>query len=143
MGGIAFGTATPVTYPQSPFAQSGFSPFALQGPGTSPFASPQLYGQSPQSLQQILQVLQIVPQQLHHLQQLVYVQQQQLQQIQQLVQIIPNQLAQLQQLIQFVPQQLQQSLQPFGQVPGAGGFSLTSPWGGAGTMFGAQPGHVM
>ena len=81
------------------------------------------WGLSPytgQGLQQIPQLLQIVPQQI---QQLQYVQQQQLQLLQHLLHVVPQQLHQIQQVIQFVPlqiQQLQQQLQssqaPFGQA---------------------------
>ncbi len=113
--------------------------------GINPFALPQSYGQAfqnippfasfagyytQQPLQQIFQLLQIVPQQLQQLQQLQYVQQQQLQQLQQLLHLIPAQLAQLQQLIQVVPQQIQQMQPAFGQ-------------GVATHLFGAQPGQVM
>ena len=109
MAGSAFGFGSPITYPISqpiPFGLSPYGPFTLSA---SLFTSPQQYGQP---LQQILQILQIVPQQLQHLQQLQYVQQQQLQHVQQLLQVVPAQLAQLQQLIQFVPQQIQQMQQP-------------------------------
>ena len=141
MAGSAFGFGSPITYPTSqptPFGLSPYGPFTLSG-GLS--ASPQPYGQP---LQQILQILQIVPQQLQQLQQLQYVQQQQLQHVQQLLQVVPAQLAQLQQLIQFVPQQIQQMQQlpqaqhSFGQASGLSG----PPWGVAPQVFG-QSSQVM
>lgn len=143
MAGSAFGVGSPITYPPSQVSPFGLAPYGAQG--VSPSASSQQQGQP---LQQILQILQTVPQQLQHLQQLQYAQQQQLQQVQQLLQVVPAQLAQLQQLIQFVPQQIQQLQQPspvqqpFGQSPGVGGFSATSPWGIAPQIFG-QTGQVM
>jgi hypothetical protein len=123
----------------------------------NPFVAPQLYGQSPfplapativnpyasQPVQHILQLLQIVPQHLQHLLQLEYLQQQQLQQLQQVLQLIPAQLAQLQQLIQFVPQQIQQLQQPFGQIVGATGAPVLTPWGVSPQIFGGQPSYVM
>jgi len=136
MIGSAFATGTPnlQTQPGSPWA---FSPSALQG--TQPFGlQAQPYGQqlsnvpgagwntpSGLPLQQIAQLLQIVPQQLQQLQQLEYVQQQQLAQVHQLLQLVPAQLQQLQQLIQLLPYQIQQlqqlaQLQPFGQQQNLG-----------------------
>lgn len=112
-----------------PYGQPGLS-FPVGGSFASPYAL--------QPLQQILQVLQLVPQQLQQLQQLEYLQQQQLQHLQQLVQIIPSQLAQLQQLIQVAPQQ--QTHQPFAQFPG--GLPLSAPWGISPQAFGA-PSHIM
>lgn len=106
----------------------GFSPYTGQGFGAQPFQQ-QPYAQTPLNLlnlsnpigggsyginpyaigtvpvQQIAQLLQIVPQQL---QQLQLLQQQQLLHLQQLLQWVPAQLQQLQQLIQIVPQQVQQ-----------------------------------
>jgi hypothetical protein len=145
MAGSVFSFGSPITYPGSqpiPFGLSPYGPFTLGG---SPFTSPQPYGQP---LQQILNVLQILPQQLQHLQQLQYVQQQQLQHVQQLLQVVPAQLAQLQQLIQFVPQQIQQMQQPaqvpqsFGQSSGLSGLAAAAPWGTAPQVFG-QSGQVM
>jgi hypothetical protein len=160
----AFGVGTPITHPAQ-FSPWALSPYGLQGLSTNPYTLlQQPYGQtvanvpassmiaaspySVQPLQQLFQLLQIVPQQLQQLQQLEYVQQQQLQQLQQLLQLIPGQLAQLQQLLQSVPPQLQQLQpsplqQPFGQVPGLSGFAATAPWGISPQVFGAQPGHVM
>lgn len=150
MTGSSFGLGTPFTNPVSPFGTGGLSP-GVQGLGGNPFAGPQLFGQPfanipgssmQQPLQQITQLLQIVPQQLQQLQQLAYVQQQQLQQLQQLVQVIPAQLAQLHQLIQFVPQQLQQLQHPFSQGLGASALG-SSPLGISPPIFGAQPGYLM
>jgi hypothetical protein len=154
--GSMFGIGTPGIYgqPQNPW---GFSPNIGQGPGAQPF-SQQQYGQafsnpfvgggygmgsagigSMQPLQQIAQLLQIVPQQLQQMQllqqQLVHLQQQ-------LLQLVPAQLQQLQQLLQNVPQQVQQFQQPWQQT-GAGasgplGFGMApQPFGGQGTS------HVM
>jgi hypothetical protein len=142
MAGSVIGSASPFTYPISQPISFGLSPYGPVTVSASPFASPQQYGQP---LQQILQILQIVPQQLQHLQQLEYVQQQQLQHIQQLLQVVPAQLAQLHQLIQFVPQQIQQlsqSPQSFGQASGLSGFAAASPWGVAPQVFG-QSSQVM
>jgi len=101
----------------------------------SPITPTTAFGVPP--LQQVFQLLQIVPQQLQQLHQSVVIQQQQLQQIQQLLQLIPGHLVQLQQLIQLVPQQIQQ---PSSQLAGMTGFGATVPWGIA--PF-AQPGQVM
>src|SRR6266498_2402664 len=108
--GTAFGIGTPTIYPgaQNPWS---FSPYASQAFGGQ-LSSPSIggsYGGSPYGigavspLQQIAQLLQIVPQQL---QQVQLLQQQQLAYLQQLLQLVPAQLQQLQQLIQVVPQQL-------------------------------------
>ena len=132
MAGSVFGIGSPLTYPTSqsiPFGLSPYGPFTASG---GPFTSPQQYGPP---LQQILQILQIVPQQLQHLQQLQFVQQQQLQHVQQLLQVVPAQLAQLQQLIQFVPQQIQQQ-QQVPQTPQQFGQTATGPWGVAPQIFG-------
>jgi hypothetical protein len=145
MAGSVFGFGSPITYPTSQPIQLGLSPYGPFTVSGGPFTSPQPYGQP---LQQILQILQIVPQQLQHLQQLQYVQQQQLQHVQQLLQVVPAQLAQLQQLIQFVPQQIQQmqqlsqAPQPFGQASGLSGLAAASPWGVAPQVFG-QSSQVM
>jgi len=149
MTGSTFGLGTPFTNPVLPLGIGGFS-HGVQGLGGNPFVAPQFYSQpfaniqgSPvQQLQQIAQLLQIVPQQLQQLQQLEYVQQQQLQQLQQLVQVIPAQLAQLQQLIQFVPQQILQMQNPLSQGLGAGVLA-SSPLGISPQIFGAQPGYLM
>lgn len=123
---------TPYPWPQLPW---GFSPYAAQGLGI-PLSAQQPYLQplsgpptgyglgAPQPLQQVLQLLQIVPQQL---QQVQLLQQQQLLYVQQLLQLVPAQLQQIQQLIQSVPQQVQQLQQghPFGPpLSGPLGFGL-------------------
>ena len=142
MTGSAFGFGSPITYPTSqpiPFGLSPQWPGALSG---NPSTQPQQYGQP---LQQIFQILQMVPHQLQHLQQLQYAQQQQLQHVQQLLQVVPAQLAQLQQLIQIVPQQiqqLQQQPQPYTPSSGLSSFAATPPWGIPSQGF-AQPGQVM
>jgi hypothetical protein len=149
--GTAFGIGTPAIYP---FAQNlgGFSPYAGQGPGmqafpqqpyvqtlSTPFigasygSGPYGIGTVPSSpLQQIAQLLQIVPQQL---QQVQLLQQQQALHLQQLLQWLPTQLQQLQQLIQLAPhqvQQLQQQGPPLGAgIPGPVTFGLV-PQGFAG-----------
>jgi len=133
--GTTFGVATPTILPQSGISW-GFSPYAGQPFGIQ--SLPQQYGQpfssqpgygigGAQPLQQILQLLQIVPQQLQQLQVL----QQQLAQIQPLLQLVPAQLQQLQQMIQFIPQQIQQlQQQPYGSTLG---FGLTpQPFAGTG-----------
>ena len=157
MFGSSFGVGTPTTYPVQSIPSYG-----TQGLNINPFALQQLYGHpsvsvptswaagmsqyAAQPLQQVLQLLQVVPQQLQNLQQLEHQQQQQLQQVQQLLQAIPAQLWQLQQLIQSVPQQIQQPQQtlpfqqPFGQAIGLGGFQATPI---VPQFFGAQPAHVM
>src|ERR671910_660020 len=84
MAGSAFGFGWPITNPQSPVITSGLSPYGAQPYGTqgfssNPFGFQQPYWQTPtvtpvgtvspfssQPLQQILQLLQIVPQQLQH-----------------------------------------------------------------------------
>lgn len=148
MTASSFGLGTPFTNPVlSP--GGAFSP-GLQGLGSNPFAAPQFFGQpltnipggQVHPLQQIVQLLQVVPQQLQQLQQLEYVQQQQLQQLQQLVQVIPTQLAQLHQLIQFVPQQILQMQNPLSQGLGAGVLG-SSPLGISPQIFGVQPGYLM
>ena len=144
MGGTLFGIGTPVGYPTSQPMPFGISAYGTQAFGGNPSTSQQPFGQP---LQQILQVLQIVPQQLQHLQQLVSVQLQELQQLQQIIQLLPAQLQQIQQLIQYVPQQLQQLQQPqfqqgFGPGAGLAGFAST-PWGVGPLSFGAQPSQVM
>jgi hypothetical protein len=147
VAGTTFGIGSPTSY--SPSAFSGSSPFAAQGLGFQPL-TPQPYMQpfsgqtlagyginAGQPLQQILQLLQVVPQQL---QQLQLLQQQQSHQLQWLLQILPAQLQQLHHLIQIVPQYLQQlQQQPFGTA-GAGqlGFGLMPQVFG-----GQQTGHVM
>jgi 7-keto-8-aminopelargonate synthetase-like enzyme len=127
----AFGGATP--FATQPYAQfQPHSPMGGFGTGSSPWASPSPYNVQP--LQQVLQLLQVVPQQLQQLHQL---QQQHLQQLQQLLQIVPQQLQQIQQLLQFVPQQIQQlqqqlqAQQPFGQsagVPVSSQFNSPFSW---------------
>jgi hypothetical protein len=161
MAGNAFAFGWPTAYPTSSVTSSGFSPYGGQGFSSNPFGFQPPYSQSPtnypvgvnpfssQPLQQILQLLQIVPQQLQHVQQLEHQQQQLLQHLQQLLQVIPAQLSQLHQLIQFVPQQIQQMQQPsqlqqpFGQIPGISGFASQPQAAMTPHIFGAQPGHVM
>ena len=149
MAGYAFGFGSPITSSSS-HAPFGFAPYGALGFSTTPLAGSQQYGQPHgQQLQQILQILQIVPQQLQYLQQLQYAQQQQLQHVQQLLQVVPAQLAQLQQLIQFVPQQIHQQMQPspqlqqpFGPTSGVSGFAGNTPWAVTPQVFG-QSGQVM
>jgi hypothetical protein len=120
MGGTTFGIGLPYSYPTSQLNPFTPSPYGMQSFGSFPgWGQQQQYAQP---LQQILQILQIVPQQL--------------QQLQQVLQTIPAQLAQLQQLIQFAPQQIQQG-------PSLGGFPPTPQWGISPQVFGPQPGHVM
>ena len=119
--GTTFGIGTPNVYPNLPQAPSFQAGIGL--------------GQSPQQLQQLLQV---VTQQLQQVQAL---EQQQLYYLQQLLQFIPAQLQQLQQLVQIIPQQIQQQHQqqwhPFNQ-------GLSSPFGIAPQAFAAPTaGHVM
>ena len=129
--GSTFGVGTPTFQPQSGIPW-GLSPYAGQPFGTQSF--PQHYAQSfsnqpgygigsTQPLQQVLQLLQLVPQQVQQLQIL----QQQLAQIQSLLHHVPAQLQQLQQLIQFIPQQIQLlQQQPYGAAfAGAPGLGLT------------------
>jgi hypothetical protein len=127
--GTAFGIGTPTIYPvpQNPWGLYGQTPLGqtLTPSGIGTVAP----------LQQIAQLLQIVPQQL---QQLQLLQQQQLLHLQQLLQLVPAQLQQLQQLIQVVPhqvQQLQQQFQPFGAgLSGPLGFGLApQPFAGSAT----------
>lgn len=121
--GTTFGIGTPAIYsvPQNPFIGSGY--------GVTPYGA----GVVP-PLQQIAQLVQIIPQQL---QQLQLLQQQQLLVVQQLLQQVPAQLQQLQQLMQIGSPQLQQPwLQPFGASPF--GFGLApQPFAGQTTS------HVM
>jgi hypothetical protein len=140
MIGTAFGVGTPQGYPAQQINPYGATFAGAQGT---------LAAQNPnitQTLPQVVQLLQFLPQQLQQLQQLQYVQHQQLQQ---LLHTIPVQLAQLQQLIQFVPHQIQQLQQgasfqqPFGQIGGATGYGISTPWGIAPPAIGAQPSHVM
>ena len=128
----AFQSTTPFQSPQIGSSQWPQNVFG------STFANP--YGVSP--VQQIQQLLQIVPQQLQYLLQLSYWQQHQLQQI---LHIVP---AQLQQLIQLVPQIQQQQQtspfqQPFGPAVGLGAFGTPPPFGLSPQIFGAQSSHVM
>ena len=135
----------------NPFATQPFGqlqPYAPgQGLGVTPWSlQSQQYAQP---LQQVLQLLQIVPQQLQQLQQVQQLQQQYLQQLQQLVQIVPQQLQQIHQLIQFVPQQIQQlqyqlqAQQPFGQSTGFSGIPLSPQLTGSFGWSPAQGSHVM
>jgi hypothetical protein len=123
--GTTFGIGTPTTFPSQaiswglPYGGQQFPQFS------QPFSAQSFPGNSiggAQPLQQILQLLQIVPQQLQQLQAL---QQQQLLQLQQLSQFVPAQLQQLQQLIQVPPQYLQQQQQAYGSaIGGPGAFGL-------------------
>ena len=135
--GTPFGIGTPALHPA---AQSfvSVSPYAGQAPGISAFAP---YGGALPSvpLQQIAQLLQIVPQQL---QQLQVLQQQQLQQLQQLLYAVPAQLQLLQQLLQATPFQMPQ-IQPQGQpfsaaVQSPFAFGIVPPTAG-----GQAPTYVM
>jgi hypothetical protein len=140
MIGTAFGFGTPLAYPTQPL--NPYSSTLFGAPGTPPAQHPNVT----QTLQQVVQLLQFLPHQLQQLQQQQYVQHQQLQQ---LLHAIPGQLAQLQQLIQFVPHQIQQLQQgapfqqPFGQIGGATGYGISTPWGIAPQTIGAQPSQVM
>jgi hypothetical protein len=140
MIGTAFGAGTPLGYPTQQL--NPYGPMFPGGQGTLASQNPNI---SP-TLQQAVQLLQFLPHQLQQLQQLQYVQHQQLQQ---LLQAIPAQLAQLQQSIQFVPHQIQQLQQgapfqqPFGQIGGAAGYGVSTPWGIAPPAIGAQSSHVM
>src|SRR5262245_44894624 len=148
MAGTSFGLAAPIGTTSQPLTPWGLSPHGIS---VNPFMVPQFTGSSvlPQTpgtvpnpystlpLQQIQQLLQIVPQQLQQLVQLQYLQQHQLQQLQQVLQFLPAQLAQLQQLVQSVPQQ--QIQQPFGTA----GLPLATPWGVSPQIVGAQTSYVM
>jgi hypothetical protein len=109
--GTTFGIGTPTLYPvpQNLWGvQTLSNPFFGGSYGIAPYG----IGTAPSLLlQQIAQLLQIVPQQL---QQVQLLQQQQLLHLQQLLQWVPAQLQQLQQLLQIAPQQVQQ-LQQQGQ----------------------------
>lgn len=135
VAGTTFGLGYPTNY-SVPAQSWGISPY------TSPFSSQTIagYGINPgQPLQQVLQLLHIVPQQL---QQLQFLQQQQSQQLQLLLQILPAQLQQLQQLVQVVPQQLQHLQQQWQPLGSAGSGQLG--FGFAPQVVGAQTaGHVM
>ena len=134
--GTAFGFGTPTIYPTAQY----LGPQTLSNPLLGGSYGIGQYGAGAPAwpLQQIAQLLQVVPQQL---QQIQLLQQQQQLQVQQLLQWVPAQLQQLQQLIQVLPhqiQQLQQQGQPFGATPGALPFGLApQPFGGVGTS------HVM
>ncbi len=138
--GSMFGIGTPGIYPmsQSPWGSQGFGaqPFPQQSYGQT-FSNPFIgggYGAAPygvgtgQPLQQVVQLLQMIPQQL---QQLQLLHQQQLAHLQQLLSVVPAQLQQLQQILQSVPQQgqqPQQQWQPFGAgASGPTGFGLVPP----------------
>jgi hypothetical protein len=124
MAGTAFGFGAPLMSATTPLTW-GLSPYGTLGQNINPIGTSPLAGQTPysfQPMQQIHQLLQIVPQQLQQIQQLQYVQQQQ-----------------LQQLTQLVVQQLQQAQQSIGQ---GGGYSVT-PWGITPQPFGASPAQVM
>jgi hypothetical protein len=141
MAGV-FGYGSPFTTATTPIASLGLSPYGIQNQGIGTAALQGLTGQSlyaQQPLQQVAQLLQIIPQQLQALQQLESLQQQQ---IQQLLQVVPAQLMQLHQLVQVALQQIQQTQQPLGQMGGGGGFAMT-PWGITPQVFGAQPAQVM
>jgi UDP-galactopyranose mutase len=141
MAGTAFGYGSPFNTGTTPITSWGLSPYGIQNQGIAPLLQ-SIAGLSPyaqQPLQQVHQLLQIIPQQLQALQQLELLQQQQ---IQQLLQIVPAQLMQLQQLVQVALQQIQQTQQPLGQMAGTGGYAMT-PWGITPQGFGAQPAQVM
>jgi len=132
--GTTFGIGTPTTFPSQAISwglpYGGGQAFGgQQFPQFSqPFSAQSIAGNgigAAQPLQQILQLVQIVPQQLQQLQAL---QQQQLLQLQQLSQFVPAQLQQLQQLIQVLPQILQQQQQAYGSaIGGPGAFGLVPP----------------
>ena len=160
LAGTAFGIGTPYPLTQSPW---GFSPYAGQGFGgqafpqqsygpilSNPFVGGNFgsvpfggnFGSMPYGigtvspLQQIAQMLQIVPQQL---QQVQLLQQQQLVHLQQLLQIVPAQLQLLLQLVPHQVQQLQQQWQPVGAgISSPFGFGLVPQ-----TFAGPATGHVM
>jgi hypothetical protein len=124
------------------YSQPWGTPYGTQGYGVSLWQQPQ---QMPQ------QLLQLVPQQLQQVHYLQLQQHQVLQQLQQLLQVIPQQLHQLQHVIQFVPQQIQQLQQqlqsqqiPFSQSATGIGGGLSTPFIGT-PLFGPQsfPSHVM
>ena len=124
MAATMFGFGTPSSFPISP---------ALWG--VSPYGGAITPGVGLQHLQQIQQLIQVVPQQLQQVQAL---QQQQLLYLQQLLQIVPAQLQQLQQLIQVLPQQAQ-VLQPIGQsMQGPLGYGMVPQ-----VFAGQAPTHVM
>jgi hypothetical protein len=152
LAGNAFGTPTiPVTqnlggfspytsqgfgmqaFPQQPYAQTFANPLTAGGYGANPYG----IGQLPLSpVQQIAQLLQIVPQQLQQMQQL---QQVQVQYLQQLLQWVPAQLQQLQQLAQLLPHQIQQQGLPFGAgIAGPLTFGVSPQ-----AFAGQSAGHVM
>ena len=134
--GTTFGIGTPTTFPSQAISWGlpyggqalGGQQFPQFGQLGQPFPAQSIAGNAlggAQPLQQILQLLQIVPQQLQQLQAL---QQHQLLQLQQLSQFVPAQLQQLQQLIQVLPQILQQQQQPYGSaIGGPGAFGLVPP----------------
>lgn len=150
-GGYAIGpqlfTQTPFSQPLQPVSFAGYGagnyPYAAQ---TAPYAQPlqqihQLLHILPQQVQQLQQLQQhqhiLQQQQLHQLQQLLQLIPQQLHQLQQLVQLLPQQLHQIQQLVQFVPQQIHQLQQqllalqtPFGPATqGLQGLTISQPFG--------------
>jgi len=136
--GTAFGTPTyygTQAFPQQPYFQTLTNPFIGASYGAGPYG----IGQVPWSpVQQIAQLLQIVPQQLQQVQQL---QQQQVQYLQQLLQWVPAQLQQLQQLVQLLPhqhQQFQQQGLPLGPIAGPLTFGLAPQ-----TFAGQAASHVM
>ena len=151
LAGTGFGIGTPYPLTQNPW---GFSPYAGQGFGGQAFPQQPFgpilpnpfvggnFGSVPYGigtvspLQQIAQVLQIVPQQL---QQVQLLQQQQLLHLQQLLQIVPAQLQLLLQLVPHQVQQLQQQWQPVGAgISSPFGFGLVPQ-----TFAGPATGHVM
>lgn len=141
LAGTVFGAPTIYPVPQnlggfSPYAGQGF-PYPGQGFGVQAFPQ-QPYSQGLMPVQQIAQLLQIVPQQLQQVQQL---QQQQAQYLQQLLQWVPAQLQQLQQLVQLISHQSQQQQQglPFGAgIAGPLTFGLSPQ-----TFAGQATSHVM
>ena len=112
MGGSYFATGWPFANPVQQFGP-GISPY---GPYAGPASNPYSFGvpavqQFGMPLQQITQLLQLIPHQLQKLQQLEYLQQHQLQQLQQLLTLVPQQLQQIQQAVQYLPQHIQQTQQ--------------------------------
>ena len=147
MAVTAFGLGTPISTLTAPGLSWGLSPYSgvsinplmsigAQFPPQAQLPLPSLTGLTPYAshpvVQQVLQLLQVVPQQLQQILQLGYLQQHQLQQLLQALQYIP---AQLQQLTQSAPLFQQQ---PFGTSS-----PFTTPWGLSPQMAGAQPSHVM
>ena len=88
----------------NPFAYG--TPLSSFGTQQAPFG----FSVTPQPVQQVVQLLQVVAQQQQQLLQIAHVQQHQLQYLQ-----------------QVIPQYLQQLQQPFGQIAGGAGFQGITP----------------